>query len=169
MIVWRGSRVLARREAAFVRLGHPERVRDLALRLGRALNLSAAELDALGQAALLHDLGRTLLPPGADEKKHPRVAAELLKGQPLPPGTLTAILHHRERWDGRGYPHGLRGLQIPKLARVLAIANAADHLGNLPTEMLTVRLARMRGLALDPELVNVYLELLENKHSLPRV
>ena len=160
LIVWRGSRA-ARRTLVFVREGHPQRVRELARRLGLAVGLSSTDLAALEQAALLHDLGRSLLPPGADEQQHVRVGAELLRGQVLPPGTLDAVLHHHERWDGRGYPHGLRGVQIPKLARLLAVANAADHLGRLPREAQLQRLAEGRGHSLDPELVNACLRLLE--------
>ncbi|GAA4016494.1 hypothetical protein GCM10022631_31040 [Deinococcus rubellus] len=158
-IVWNGSRFASRREVGFVRAGHPERVREIALALGRELRLGRAELRALGEAARLHDLGRALLPPYADEKLHPRVGADLLLGQDLPLGTREAVLHHHERWDGRGYPHGLRGSAIPRLARILAVANAADHLGRLPAEILAERLAWERGLALDAEIVNAYLRM----------
>ncbi|AWN23639.1 hypothetical protein DKM44_10690 [Deinococcus irradiatisoli] len=160
LLVWRGSRLAARRGAGFVREGHPQRVRDLALALGRAAGLGAAELAALEQAALLHDLGRCLLPPHADEKLHPQVGAELLLGQDLPPSTLAAVRHHHERWDGRGYPGGLRGEAIPPLARVLAVANLADHLAGFPPEVRAQRLAWERGLALDPQWVNLYLSVL---------
>lgn len=159
-IVWHGSRFAAQRETGFVRAGHPERVREIALRLGRELGLGRSERRALGEAALLHDVGRALLPPHADEKLHPRVGADLLLGQALPPGTREAVLHHHERWDGRGYPCGLRGRAIPPLARVLAVANAADHLGRLPPDVVAERLAWERGLALDPEVVNAYLRLM---------
>ena len=159
LIVWRGSRLAARR-SVFSRPGHPQRVCDLALALGRELKLSAAELDALQQAALLHDIGRCLLPSGADERAHPQVGAELLIGQNLPPSVLKAVRHHHERWDGRGYPAGLCGAGIPKLARVLAVANAADHLGQFPLEVQAERLAWERGLSFDPEVVNAFLRVL---------
>lgn len=159
-IVWHGSRFAAQRDTGFVRAGHPERVREIALRLGRELKLSRSERRALGEAALLHDIGRALLPPHLGDKSHPRAGADLLIGQDVPPGTRDAVLHHHERWDGRGYPHGLRGSAIPRLARVLAVANAADHLGRLPPEVQAERLAWERGLALDPEVVNAYLRLI---------
>lgn len=159
LIVWQGSRALARREAGFVRAGHPERVRDLALKLGQALGLSRLELTALSEAALLHDIGRSLTPPGSDDRAHPRVGADLLIGQALPPGTQDAVRQHHERWDGRGFPCGLRGLASSRLARVLAVANALDHWGHLPPDVRAQRLVWERGLAFDPEVVNAYLRL----------
>lgn len=159
LIVWQGSRALARQGASFIRAGHPERVRDLALKLGEALDLGRTELRALEEAALLHDIGRSLIPPDSDAKQHPRVGADLLIGQALPPGTLDAVRQHHERWDGRGSPCGLRGLAISRLARVLAVANAADHWGHLPPEARSQRLAWERGLAFDPGVVNAYLRL----------
>ncbi|TSA84456.1 HD domain-containing protein [Deinococcus detaillensis] len=159
LIVWQGSRALARREASFVRAGHPERVRDLALNLGKILDLSGPELEALSRAALLHDIGRSLIPPGGDARAHPRVGADLLIGQDLPSGTLDAVRQHHERWDGRGFPCGLRGPAISRLARVLAVANALDHWGHLPPDVRAQRLVWERGLAFDPEVVNAYLQL----------
>lgn len=105
-----------------------------------------------------------VLPPDADEQQHPRIGADLLIGQALPAGTLQAIRQHHERWDGRGYPSCLRGTAISILARVLAVANAADHLGRLPAEVRAEHLAWERGLAFDPQVVNAYLRLHEAQH-----
>ncbi|WP_019586802.1 HD-GYP domain-containing protein [Deinococcus apachensis] len=122
--------------------GHTERVVRLARALGRALHLPPEDLDALSQGAYLHDLGKLTVPdailhkPGkltpeefAEMQTHAERGHRLALRLPhLAPGALTVILHHHERWDGTGYPHGLRGEGIPPLARIFAVADVYDAL-----------------------------------------
>ena len=119
--------------------GHVERVARYAAATGRELGLSGAELHALWVGALLHDVGKIGVPdhilrkPGsltADEyaemKRHPEVGAAVMERSSfLRPG-LPAVLHHQERWDGSGYPFGLRGEEISLQGRIVAVVDAYD-------------------------------------------
>ena len=119
---------------------HSEAVASLSVALGRRLGLSAEELDWIRLAALLHDVGKIAVPssilskPGplsAAERelieRHPMIGFELLRDLGLSP-VDTYVLHHHERWDGKGYPHGLAGAQIPVGARLILVADAFDAL-----------------------------------------
>ena len=122
--------------------GHTDRVTDLALRLGKALGLSKARLDALRWGAYLHDIGKISIPDAilhkpaklnADEwqvmKTHAQTGysfAEKLTF--LPQETLQTILHHHERWAGGGYPHNKKGEDISLLARIFSVCDVYDAL-----------------------------------------
>jgi len=116
---------------------HVEKTVHYATEVARALDLPHEEIECIRQAAILHDLGkigiseRILLKKGKltkkefDEiKKHPQIAADILRPIQFLHPLIPLILHHHERWDGKGYPHGLKGERIPVGARVLALA---DH------------------------------------------
>jgi HD-GYP domain-containing protein (c-di-GMP phosphodiesterase class II) len=117
---------------------HSESVARLAQALGEALELPEGTIEQLRIAALLHDLGKIAVPdqilkkPGRlteDERawlrRHPETGFELLEGLDIHPVDLW-ILHHHEHWDGSGYPHGLRGEQIPIGSRIILVADALD-------------------------------------------
>jgi putative nucleotidyltransferase with HDIG domain len=121
--------------------GHSERVADLALALARRLGLEGAALDDLHRGALLHDVGKIgvagdildkvgPLSPAehALMRRHVTIGAEILAPIPSYAGALPVVRHHHERWDGAGYPDGLRGEAIPLLARVLAVVDTYDAL-----------------------------------------
>jgi putative two-component system response regulator len=122
---------------------HTHRVAEAARLLGRRLGLPKAELDVLYLGGMIHDLGKIgvddaiLRKPGpldADElgkmRMHPLIGAEIVK--PLRSGidVLPIIRHHHEWFDGRGYPDGLRGTDIPLLARIVAVCDAYDSMIN---------------------------------------
>ncbi len=121
--------------------GHALRVSDLAVALGRRLGMTGAELVHLRRGALLHDIGKMVVPdailrkPGplteeewAVMRRHPEHGRDfLVKVAYLAPALDVPWCHH-ERWDGTGYPRGLRGEQIPLSARVFAVADAFDAL-----------------------------------------
>jgi HD-GYP domain-containing protein (c-di-GMP phosphodiesterase class II) len=123
-------------------IGHALRVVRLAESLGSMLRLSADHIKALVHAAYLHDVGNLLLPtsillkpdklePAEWEivKTHPRWSATIALGIPaVHPRAVAAILHHHERWDGSGYPDGLRGEQIPIESRILAVCDVYNTL-----------------------------------------
>ena len=128
--------------------GHSRRVQQLALAVGRELGLSQAELELLGHAALFHDIGKLgipdsiLLKPGAltDEEwvimaSHAEEGASIINRLGFLSDAVPAIRHHHERFDGRGYPHGLAGEDIPLGARIIHVADAFDS-------MLTTRVYR---------------------------
>jgi HD-GYP domain-containing protein (c-di-GMP phosphodiesterase class II) len=120
----------------------PGALRRLALaarEIGERLDLSPAQREALELGALLHDIGETSLPdailsqpgPLAPEERralerHPAAGVELVEGVPLLTPALDVVGAHHERWDGGGYPRGLRGEAIPLVARIFAVADALD-------------------------------------------
>jgi putative two-component system response regulator len=119
--------------------GHVERVARYAAATGRELGLSGDDLRALWVGALLHDVGKIgvsdaiLRKPAAlteaeyaEMKRHPEIGARMMEGSSfLRPG-LPAVLHHQERWDGSGYPYGLRGEHISLHGRIVAVVDSYD-------------------------------------------
>jgi putative nucleotidyltransferase with HDIG domain len=116
---------------------HSRSVATISMRVGRELGLGERELGLLELAAAVHDLGKLAVPaaiiakPGAlDEaewtamRKHPDAGAELLEPCDTPTEVLEIVRSHHERWDGAGYPEGLKGAEIPLGARILAVADA---------------------------------------------
>ena len=118
---------------------HVRRVQIYAAALGELLGLSEAELSALNAGALLHDVGKLAVPdhilnkPGTltpaefeKTKIHTVVGAEILSRVDFPYPVLPIVKHHHERWDGRGYPDGLKGEQIPMTARIMSVIDCFD-------------------------------------------
>jgi putative nucleotidyltransferase with HDIG domain len=119
--------------------GHTQRVTDLTLRLARAMNLSERQLAHIRYGALLHDIGKMGVPDSillkADQltdeewekmKKHPELAYEMLSSiRYLQPALDIPYCHH-EKWDGTGYPRGLKGEEIPIAARIFAVVDVWD-------------------------------------------
>jgi diguanylate cyclase (GGDEF)-like protein/putative nucleotidyltransferase with HDIG domain len=119
--------------------GHTERVAEVALLLAKELDFDEAEQRAIRVGAVIHDIGKVgipddiLLKPGRlspDEleiiRRHPEISTYILAELELPPLVKEMVRHHHERIDGRGYPDGLEGEDIPLAARVLAVADALD-------------------------------------------
>jgi putative nucleotidyltransferase with HDIG domain len=119
--------------------GHSRRVRDIAVILGRALELDQQALETLSQAALLHDIGKIAVPDHVLLKEapldrsewllmcsHPDQGARIIDRLGYLSEVVPAIRHHHERLDGGGYPDGLRGEAVPLLARIIHVADALD-------------------------------------------
>ncbi len=119
--------------------GHSERVSALSLAIGRCLWLDESQLEVLRLGALLHDIGKigisdhVLMKPGpltAQEyeiiKQHPGVGARILRSVPFLEPHIPIVELHHERPDGKGYPHGLRGTEIPLVASIVHVADAFD-------------------------------------------
>ena len=119
--------------------GHSQRVKELTLLACSSLSFSPSELDIIEYASLLHDIGKIsidsqiLNKPGelttlewSIVKKHPSIGANLLKKIPLLEKAGDAVLYHHEKYDGSGYPHGLKGDAIPLAARIISVADAFD-------------------------------------------
>jgi HD-GYP domain-containing protein (c-di-GMP phosphodiesterase class II) len=160
--------------------GHGIRTARYAVTLGRAVGLSATELNDLCLASLLHDIGLLTVPQTLLEKdgmltaeeyalvqSHSRAGAELLEPIPFLRVPALWIAHHHERWDGFGYPYGLRGSLIPLGARILAIADTFDSLvsphwngQSHDTKSALCLLQLLAGSQLDPELVDVFIRRL---------
>lgn len=159
---------------------HPLNVMLLALQLGSAMRLPRADLLSLAQASLLHDIGKRRL--GKERYKagalssyerrllerHVEYGLDLLDRYrdhfpPLSPAARAGILSHHERWDGQGYSQGLKGEQIPVIARIIAIADAYDTMitdqvyrKRLLPEVAYHEILSLSGLAYDPEIVRVF-------------
>ncbi|HEX7087313.1 MAG TPA: HD domain-containing phosphohydrolase [Vicinamibacterales bacterium] len=156
------------------------RVQVHAVGVARAMGLPPAEIQAVRTAALLHDIGKLAVPehilskPGpltAEEfermRVHPTVGAEIIAGVPFPYPVAPIIAGHHERWDGKGYPAGLKGNDIPIGARILAVVDRFDALtSNRPSHRALSEaeaieeLQREAGQAFDPYVVDVFVERL---------
>ena len=155
--------------------GHSERVASYAVYLAVQMNLPLEQVETVRQSALMHDIGKigcvmNLNKPGKltqDEyeifKKHPAYGRDILDPikflHPLVPGVH---LHH-ERWDGRGYPLGLKGNDVPIIARIIAIADTYDAMTSdrayrraLPHEVALAEIERCASTQFDPELANIF-------------
>jgi diguanylate cyclase (GGDEF)-like protein/putative nucleotidyltransferase with HDIG domain len=165
---------------------HLERVKVYALAIGSELGLDESQLNALEAAALLHDIGKLAVPehiiskPGkltAEEfekmKIHPVVGAEILERVEFPYPVAPIVRAHHEKWDGSGYPLGIKGEEIPIGARILSAVDCLDALASdrqyrpaLPLPEAMEIVSRLSGTAYDPRVVGIlerrYVEL-ENK------
>ena len=160
--------------------GHLERVAKYATTIGKALNFSEEDLKVLHDVAYLHDLGKigvrdeVLLKPGkltADEfeemKKHPVIGETIMKPVKSLTKLCAAVRSHQERWDGSGYPDGLKGQQIPLHARILAVADVYDALVTerpykkaLTKQEAKEELKKLAGVKLDKNIADAFLETL---------
>jgi diguanylate cyclase (GGDEF)-like protein/putative nucleotidyltransferase with HDIG domain len=158
---------------------HIRRVQVYAAGLARALGMSENEIQGVKTAALLHDIGKLAVPehilskPGPLTQEefqkiriHPQVGAEIISGVPFPYPVSPLILSHHERWDGKGYPAGLRGEEIPLGARVLTVVDYFDALMSerpyhkpMSVEATMALLQQESGKALDPRVVHTFVEL----------
>jgi diguanylate cyclase (GGDEF)-like protein/putative nucleotidyltransferase with HDIG domain len=154
---------------------HLKRVQVYAIGVGKEMGLSDAELEALRAASLLHDIGKLAVPeyiiskPGRltreefeKMKIHPVVGAEILERVQFPYPVTPIVRSHHERWNGSGYPDGLKGEEIPIGARILAAVDCLDALASdrqyrraLPLEEAMKRVAAEANVSFDPKVVNV--------------
>ena len=162
---------------------HLQRVQIYAVEVGKEMGLDESQLEALRAAALLHDIGKLAVPehiiskPGKltreefeKMKIHPIVGAEILERVRFPHPVTPIVRSHHERWDGTGYPDGLRGQSIPIGARILAAVDSLDALAShrqyrraLPLDEAMSKVASDSGKAFDPQVIEVlqrrYIEL----------
>jgi len=135
----------------------------------------------ISTAALLHDIGKIGVPDKVLNKKgklnredweaimaHPRLGTTIIGNIPNLVPCASSILHHHERWDGNGYPEGLKGEEIPIEARILAIADSFEAMSSArpyrparSPEDVVKELRRCAGLQFDPELVQVFIGIIE--------
>ena len=169
--------------------GHSLRVCNYSVALAQKLGWNKEELDKLRKAAFLHDLGKIGIPDSVlhkkgkltDEefdfiKKHEIIGVKILEPIKELADILPWILHHHERWNGKGYPHGLAGRAIPRASQVISLADVFDALVTgrdyklaLSVEESLEEIERGKGEQFDPELTLVFVALLrdpESKNSL---
>ena len=166
--------------------GHSERVCGYALSIGRAMELELGAYDRLRTAALLHDLGKVDVPreiltkPGrlTDEefeamKRHPGRASDLLARVPGLDRVARLVRHHHERFDGRGYPDGLAGEDIPWGSRILAVADAYDAMVStrpyrraLAVEKAVAQIRECSGTQFDPIAAAAFVRTIRQRRAL---
>ena len=162
--------------------GHTQRVTDLTLKLARVMNMSESQLIHVQRGALLHDIGKMGVPDNillkagklTEEewekmRKHPEFAYQMLSSiQYLRPAVDIPYCHH-EKWEGTGYPRGLKGEEIPLAARIFAVVDVWDAVTNdrpyrpaWTEEQALEYIREQSGKHFDPQVVNIFLRLMAN-------
>ncbi|HDI83856.1 MAG TPA: HD domain-containing protein [candidate division WOR-3 bacterium] len=161
-------------------MNHSENVARLAVRIGIKMGLSEDELDALYKAGLLHDIGKVIVekqilrkpgPLGEEERKemeeHPVIGARIISHIKGLEKASEIVLHHHERYDGKGYPYRLKGEEIPLCARILTVADSIEAMmserpyrPSMSLEQIIEELKREKGKQFDPKVVDVAINLL---------
>ncbi len=159
--------------------GHSARVAEYACMIAKKLGFSKAELGALENAAILHDIGKMGIADSIlhkkgklniDEweivKKHPSLGLDILSPLEFLSEEKEIIRHHHERYDGKGYPAGLKGEKIPLGSRILGVADSFDAMRShrpyrdpLPEETVLAELKNNAGTQFDPKIVEIILEI----------
>lgn len=158
---------------------HAERLMEIGLKVAKSLGLPAKQLDEMELLSVLHDIGKVaireniLLKPGplteeewAEMKKHPEIGYRIAQSAPELASVAEYILCHHERWDGKGYPRGIKGEDIPLLSRILAVADAFDAMTHdrpyqraMSREEAIAEIKRNAGTQFDPEVVRAFIEV----------
>ncbi|MFT9056434.1 MAG: HD-GYP domain-containing protein [Ethanoligenens sp.] len=165
--------------------GHSLRVADMSVEIASAMGFQDENLETLHMAAHLHDIGKIGIPdailykPGKllpEEweriKQHPEIGYTILSKSKDLSAVADIVLHHHERWDGKGYPSGLSGQDIPISSRIIAVADTYDAItSNRPYRAFVTpqyaleEIRRSAGTQLDPTVVQIMMELFESHPS----
>lgn len=164
--------------------GHCRRVAKLAVRLGKRMGISGDDLVALEHGALLHDIGKVGIPDSILMKpaslngeewhtmrKHPEIGCQIVGHIDFLKKALPIIRHHHERYDGSGYPDGLKGTEIPLLARIFSVVDSFDAQTNerpynagLSIEHALENIYKARGKAYDPRVVDEFIKMIAEQN-----
>jgi HD-GYP domain-containing protein (c-di-GMP phosphodiesterase class II) len=164
---------------------HSSEVAELALQIGTEMGMPQSELEQIDIAARVHDIGKVAIPDAIllkpdrlNEsernimKTHPVVSAQLIEGLEIYSGVANAVRHEHERWDGTGYPDGLRGEAIPLLSRVIAAADIYNALSSdrpyrkaFSREETVRMIGQMRGTDIDPVVADALLRVVERRRA----
>lgn len=165
--------------------GHCERVVGFAVQMARELRLPKPQIEAIVFGATLHDIGKIgvneeiLLKPAKLSsgefdviKTHPLTGAKILKSVDLPKETMDIVMFHHERYDGQGYPYGLKADSIPLVARILSVADSYEAMTSdrvyrpaLSKKEALQILHQESGKQFDPQIVEVFISILENTQN----
>lgn len=165
--------------------GHSDRVSAYSVLLGKYLHLNEDEQEILKIGGLFHDVGKIGIPDTillkngklTDEeyseiKKHPQIGANILGESELFKNIIPFVKYHHERYDGRGYPEGLIGDNIPYVARIAALADSFDAMSSrrvyrdsLPKEIVREEIVKNLGTQFDPEIGSTFLDIIDNHYD----
>lgn len=164
--------------------GHTQRVTEITIKVAQQLGFSEEELSHIKRGALLHDMGKIAIPDDILQKpgplsevewermrQHPMYAYEMLSPIAYLNPALDIPFYHHERWNGSGYPHGLKGEQIPLSARLFAIVDVWDALRSdrpyrkaIAREQVIDYLRESANVLFDPKLVDLFLKFVEENN-----
>jgi putative nucleotidyltransferase with HDIG domain len=163
--------------------GHVDRVMEFTVLIAEQLGMSSLQISSLRFGAILHDIGKIYIREGVlrkagplnnqewgEMKRHAEIGANLLRNIPYLSGAIPIIRYHHERWDGKGYPDGLAGEEIPLGARIVAVADTFDamttarvyHSENTPEQAIE-EIRSGSGSRYDPAVVDAFLTALGKK------
>jgi len=165
--------------------GHSERVAEMSLTIAQELNLSGREIENIEYSALLHDIGKigiadnilgkvsSLTNKEFDKiKEHTVMGAKIIEPVDFLKNSYKSIYHHHEKYNGKGYPDGLKSEDIPILARIIAVADAYDAMGSdrpyrkkLNKDKILKELKDQSGKQFDPEVVKVLISVLDRERE----
>ncbi len=165
--------------------GHSKRVTALAVEIARRMHLPPIQVEQIKLAGMFHDIGKIGIKDNilnkngsltqeefSEIKKHPKIAVDII-GDLIDKDILDIVLYHHERYDGKGYPAGLKGENIPLGARILAVADSWDAMTSkrpyrkaLPKDVAMEELRKNAGTQFDPRIVSVFLDtVMFEKHT----
>ena len=162
--------------------GHSDRVSEFSVLIGEKLGLSEEQIKILRIGGLFHDIGKIGIPDSillktdklsddeySEIKNHPSIGAHILGAASIFKDRIPIVKHHHERFDGRGYPSGLQGEEIPFLARIAAVADTFDAMTSkrsyrdaLDIQYVKDEIQRCKGTQFDPQIADAFLDILEN-------
>lgn len=162
---------------------HAKRVSEISEKIGTALELSEMEVSELKVVGLIHDIGKIAIEEGILNKpgvltdqemeeirRHPDIGFRILSSSHEMLELADCILSHHERWDGKGYPRGLEGEEIPRTARIIALADSYDAMlserpyrKTLSEETMIKEIHKKAGTQFDPEIARLFVEKVLNK------
>lgn len=163
--------------------GHSDRVSAYSVLIGEELGLYDKDLTTLRIGGLFHDIGKIGIPDSIllkpsklteeeynEIKKHPSIGKQIIANASIFRDIIPIITYHHEKYDGSGYPHGLKGKEIPFLARIVAVADAFDAMTSrrsyreeLDLEEVKKTINNYKGTQFDPEVANAFTNILNNK------
>ena len=165
--------------------GHSDRVSEYSVLIGEKLGLPEDQIKTLRIGGLFHDIGKIGIPDSIllkpdklsdDEysqiKNHPSIGAHILGSAEIFKDIIPIVKHHHERYDGNGYPSRLKGEEIPYIARIAAVADTFDAMtsrrsyrGPIDIEHVKEEIKRCEGTQFDPQIAEVFLEILNNDYD----
>ena len=162
--------------------GHSDRVSEYSVLIGEKMGLPEENIKTLRVGGLFHDIGKIGIPDSillktdklsddeySEIKNHPSIGAHILGAASIFKNIIPIVKYHHERFDGRGYPSGLKGDEIPFLARIAAVADTFDAMTSkrsyrnaLDLQFVKEEIQRCKGTQFDPQIADVFLDILDN-------